>query len=91
MEYRVNFSRLARNESEVIKDTMVDSFLVGVLKSYPRARKAFEDYKESLSDGHIEDRMVIYHEDKNVTGRDLIKIVRRTYPEAELLNWEMVK
>lgn len=86
--YRIDFSRLARSEEEIVKDKAVKEFLRSLLKTSPNALNAHRNFENSLPEGHILDSIKI--EDlPDLNGKQILeKYVLKTYPEANMVSWD---
>jgi hypothetical protein len=86
MVYRVDFSRLARTESEISTAKGVTDFLETVLSG--RARDAVRTFHDNLPDGHILDTIRI-GDKPNLSGQDILeRHIIPKYPEATLRSWD---
>ena len=78
-KYRVDFSRLARDVSEIQQDYAVVEFLSLFA---PAAKLDF------MPEGHILDSMQV-QDDEDLSGTELMRRhVLPTYPEAKLQSWD---
>jgi len=89
MNYRIDFSRLARTEDEIRINKRVNDFVEQVLEGSERAVRSHKDFQGSLVDGHILDTMTIEGEKEDLYGVDILEMyVKPNYPEAKLLLWD---
>ena len=89
MNYRIDFSRLARTEDEIYMNKRVNDFVEQILEGSERAVRSHKDFQGSLLDGHILDTITVEEEKKDLYGVDILeKYVKPKYPEAKLLSWD---
>ena len=93
-KYRIDFSRLARNEEEILKQKQVEEFLSLVIGSMTkdktqRAMNKHNDFCADLEkDGHILDSLV-FESNEVLNGKEILsKFVHHKYPEAKLMSWD---
>ncbi len=82
MMYRIDFTRLARNENEVIKHKLVTEFCEHVCGH--AGHKLFS----LMPDGHILDTKIV-NDIEGMTGKDILqKHILSLYPEAKFSCWD---
>ena len=96
MKYRIDFSRLARTEDEIIKDKIARDFVGVIIKRIakavdPRAIQEWDDFRKSLPDGHILDKTIIETEEDLDGPQVLDKFIKPKYAEAKILSWDRIK
>ena len=89
MNYRIDFSRLARTEDEICMNKRVNDFVDQILEGSTRAVRSHKDFQGSLMDGHILDSIMVEGEKEDLYGVDILEMyVKPNYPEARLLSWD---
>lgn len=96
MKYRIDFSRLARTEDEVIKDKLARDFIGKLIKRIakdvtPIAINEWDDFRKSFPDGHILDNEIIEAEEDLDGPQVLDKFIKPKYAEAKILSWDRIK
>ena len=89
MKYRIDFTRLARDPEEIIREENVTDFLVLLSKEFGnnRSREVIENHKNSWPEGHILDSMIV-EDDPDLIGPEIMKNkIVPIYPEAKLQSW----
>jgi hypothetical protein len=92
-KYRIDFTCLARNEDEVLKNKfakeLVDLFIAN--SNSKRVVECHNEFNKSIPDGHIIDSRIVESRE-NINGKEIFdKYIKRLFQEATLLSWDCLE